>query len=106
MFEKAGGTMQMYYTLGEYGFVSIVEVPRDEPCGDSPLFRQYGEYPNENDEGFDRTRNGESAVRRARIRETSRAAMIHHVTPFSLSNKSILSFEPAVCCYSSTITFV
>ena len=30
MFEKAGGTMQTYYTLGEYDFVGIVEVPRDE----------------------------------------------------------------------------
>lgn len=30
MFEKAGGNMHMYYTLGEYDFVGIVEVPSDE----------------------------------------------------------------------------
>jgi uncharacterized protein with GYD domain len=30
MFEKAGGKMQVFYTLGEYDFVSIVEVPSDE----------------------------------------------------------------------------
>jgi uncharacterized protein with GYD domain len=30
MLEKAGGNMHTYYTLGEYDFVGIVEVPTDE----------------------------------------------------------------------------
>jgi uncharacterized protein with GYD domain len=30
MFEKAGGKMQVFYTLGEYDFISVVEVPSDE----------------------------------------------------------------------------
>ena len=30
MFEKAGGKMQMYYTLGKVDFVGIVEVPKEE----------------------------------------------------------------------------
>jgi uncharacterized protein with GYD domain len=30
MVEKAGGKMQLYYTLGEYDFAMIVEVPSDE----------------------------------------------------------------------------
>lgn len=30
MVEKAGGKMQLYYTLGEYDFVMVVEVPTDE----------------------------------------------------------------------------
>jgi len=30
MFEKAGGKIHLYYTLGEYDFVGIVEVPSDE----------------------------------------------------------------------------
>ena len=30
MFEKAGGNMHIYYTLGKYDFVGIVEVPKDE----------------------------------------------------------------------------
>ncbi len=30
MVEKAGGKMQLYYTLGEYDFVMIIEGPTDE----------------------------------------------------------------------------
>ncbi len=30
MIEQAGGKMQIYYTLGEYDFVAIVEMPDDE----------------------------------------------------------------------------
>ena len=30
MFEKAGGKMQLYYTLGKFDFVGIVEVPKEE----------------------------------------------------------------------------
>lgn len=30
MFEKAGGKLQTYYTLGEYDFVGIAEAPTDE----------------------------------------------------------------------------
>jgi len=30
MIEQSGGKMQLYYTLGEYDFVMIVEVPNDE----------------------------------------------------------------------------
>ena len=30
MVEKAGGKMQLYYTLGEYDFVAILEMPSDE----------------------------------------------------------------------------
>jgi uncharacterized protein with GYD domain len=30
MFAKAGGKMQMYYTLGKIDFVGIVEVPKEE----------------------------------------------------------------------------
>jgi uncharacterized protein with GYD domain len=30
MVEKANGKMQLYYTLGTYDFVMIVEVPNDE----------------------------------------------------------------------------
>jgi uncharacterized protein with GYD domain len=30
MIEKAKGKMQLFYTLGKYDFVMIVEVPRDE----------------------------------------------------------------------------
>ncbi len=30
MVEKAGGKMQLYYTLGEYDWVMVVEVPSDE----------------------------------------------------------------------------
>ena len=30
MVEKAGGKMQLLYTLGKYDFVMIVEVPNDE----------------------------------------------------------------------------
>jgi uncharacterized protein with GYD domain len=30
MFEKAGGKMQLYYTLGQYDFVGIAEVPNDK----------------------------------------------------------------------------
>ena len=30
MVEKAGGKMQLYYTLGEYDFIMVVEVPSDE----------------------------------------------------------------------------
>lgn len=30
MIEQAGGKMQLYYTLGEYDFVAIIEMPRDE----------------------------------------------------------------------------
>jgi len=28
--QQAGGKMQLYYTLGEYDFVMVVEVPSDE----------------------------------------------------------------------------
>jgi len=28
--EQSGGKMQLYYTLGEYDFVMIIEVPNDE----------------------------------------------------------------------------
>ena len=28
--EKAGGKMQLYYTLGEYDFIMVMEVPSDE----------------------------------------------------------------------------
>ena len=30
MVEKSGGKMQLFYTLGKYDFVMIVEVPSDE----------------------------------------------------------------------------
>ncbi len=30
LIEEAGGKAQIYYTLGEYDFVSIVEMPSDE----------------------------------------------------------------------------
>ncbi len=30
MVEKAGGNMQLYYTMGQYDFVMVVEVPTDE----------------------------------------------------------------------------
>jgi uncharacterized protein with GYD domain len=30
MIEKVGGKMQIYYTLGEYDFVAITEMPDDE----------------------------------------------------------------------------
>jgi len=30
MIEQAGGKMQLYYTLGEYDFVAILEMPNDE----------------------------------------------------------------------------
>ena len=30
MIEQAGGKMQIYYTLGEYDFVAIIEMPDDE----------------------------------------------------------------------------
>ena len=30
MIEKAGGKMQLFYTLGKYDFVMIVEVPNDD----------------------------------------------------------------------------
>ncbi len=38
MVEKAGGKMQLYYTMGDYDFVMIVEVPTDEDMA-SVLFR-------------------------------------------------------------------
>jgi uncharacterized protein with GYD domain len=30
MIEKAGGKMQLYLTMGEYDFVMVVDVPKDE----------------------------------------------------------------------------
>jgi uncharacterized protein with GYD domain len=30
MVEEAGGKMQLYYTLGEYDFIMVVEVPTDD----------------------------------------------------------------------------
>lgn len=30
MIEKAGGKMQLFFTMGEYDFVMIVEIPKDE----------------------------------------------------------------------------
>ena len=30
MVNKAGGKMQVFYTMGQYDLVSIIEVPRDE----------------------------------------------------------------------------
>jgi len=30
MIEKAGGKMQLYYTMGEHDFVAIIEMPSDE----------------------------------------------------------------------------
>jgi len=30
MIEQAGGKMQIYYTLGEYDFIAITEMPDDE----------------------------------------------------------------------------
>lgn len=30
MIEEAGGKMQLYYTLGEYDFIAIIELPKDE----------------------------------------------------------------------------
>jgi uncharacterized protein with GYD domain len=30
MIEQAGGKMQLYYTLGEYDFLAILEMPSDE----------------------------------------------------------------------------
>jgi len=30
MVNKAGGKMQLFYTMGKYDFVSIIEVPKDE----------------------------------------------------------------------------
>jgi uncharacterized protein with GYD domain len=30
MIEKAGGKMQLYSTMGEYDFVMIVEMPKDD----------------------------------------------------------------------------
>ena len=30
MVEKAGGKMQLFYTMGQYDFVMVVEVPKDD----------------------------------------------------------------------------
>ncbi len=30
MVEQAGGKMQLFYTLGEYDFITIIDVPNDE----------------------------------------------------------------------------
>jgi uncharacterized protein with GYD domain len=30
MVKKAGGSMQLFYTMGKYDFVAIIEVPKDE----------------------------------------------------------------------------
>ncbi len=30
MANKAGGKMQLFYTMGKYDFVAIIEVPKDE----------------------------------------------------------------------------
>jgi len=30
MVEKAGGKMQLFYTMGRYDFVMVVEVPKDD----------------------------------------------------------------------------
>jgi len=30
MVKKAGGNMQLFYTLGKYDFVAIIEVPKDD----------------------------------------------------------------------------
>ena len=30
MVNKAGGKMQLFYTMGEYDFVCVIEVPKDE----------------------------------------------------------------------------
>ena len=30
MMEQAGGKMQLYYTMGEYDFAMVVEVPNDD----------------------------------------------------------------------------
>jgi len=30
MVEKAGGKMQLFYTMGKYDFVGILELPKDE----------------------------------------------------------------------------
>jgi uncharacterized protein with GYD domain len=30
MIEKSGGKMQLYYTMGEYDFVAVIEMPSDE----------------------------------------------------------------------------
>jgi uncharacterized protein with GYD domain len=30
MVNEAGGKMQLFYTMGKYDFVAIIEVPRDE----------------------------------------------------------------------------
>ena len=30
MVNKSGGKMQVFYTLGKYDFISIIEVPKDE----------------------------------------------------------------------------
>ncbi len=30
MFNKAGGKMQLFYTMGKYDFVAILEAPKDE----------------------------------------------------------------------------
>jgi uncharacterized protein with GYD domain len=30
MVNKAGGKMQVFYTLGKYDFIAIIEVPKDE----------------------------------------------------------------------------
>ena len=30
MIEEAGGNMEIYYTLGEYDFIAIIELPKDE----------------------------------------------------------------------------
>ena len=30
MIEQAGGKIQLYYTLGEYDFVAVLEMPNDE----------------------------------------------------------------------------
>ena len=30
MFKKAGGKMQLFYTMGKYDFVGILEAPKDE----------------------------------------------------------------------------
>ncbi|MCW4032395.1 MAG: GYD domain-containing protein [Candidatus Bathyarchaeota archaeon] len=30
MIEESGGKMQLYYTLGEYDFIAIIELPKDE----------------------------------------------------------------------------
>ena len=44
MIEKAGGKMQLYYTLGEYDFIMVIDIPSDEAM--ASLLAQLGSMGN------------------------------------------------------------